>query len=106
MIPRRSTPNGGQASRANETIKNIYAQWVKYTTKEGGEGYDIADLPNVEGEVLESIDQADDGTVTMKVRPEAKFPDGTPITADDLIYKVKRALEMQAGSVFDFNILG
>jgi peptide/nickel transport system substrate-binding protein len=96
----------GQASRANETIKNIYAQWVKYTTKDSGEGYQIADLPNVEGEVLESIDQADDGTVTMKVRADAKFPDGSPITADDLIFKVERALEMGAGSIFDFNIIG
>jgi peptide/nickel transport system substrate-binding protein len=96
----------GQASRANETIKNIYAQWVKYTTKDSGEGYQIADLPNVEGEVLESIDQADDGTVTMKVRADAKFPDGSPITADDLIFKVERALEMKAGSIFDFNIIG
>ena len=96
----------GQAARANETIKNLYAQWVKYETKDSGDGYEIADLPNVEGEVLESIDQADDGTVTMKVRADAKFPDGSPITADDLIFKVKRSLEMQAGSIFDFNIIG
>lgn len=96
----------GQAPRANETIKNIYAQWVKYETTDSGEGYMKADLPNVEGEALESIDQADDGTVRMKVRPDAKFPDGRPITADDLIFKVRRALEMNAGSIFDFQIIG
>jgi peptide/nickel transport system substrate-binding protein len=96
----------GQAARANETIKNLYAQWVKYKTVDSGEGYQKADLPNVEGEVLESIEQDDDGTVRMKVRPDAKFPDGSPITADDLIYKVRRSLEMQAGSIFDFNIIG
>ena len=95
----------GQASRANETIKNIYAQWVRYTTKEG-DGYQLADLPNVEGEVLESIEQSDDGVVSMKVRPDAKFPDGSPITADDLMFKLERALEMKAGSIFVFNIVG
>jgi peptide/nickel transport system substrate-binding protein len=36
----------------------------------------------------------------------ATLPSGKPLTADDFIYKVQRALGENFGSVFDFNILG
>jgi peptide/nickel transport system substrate-binding protein len=42
----------------------------------------------------------------MTVRAGAKTAAGNPLTADDLIYKIQRALGLNAGSVFDFNILG
>lgn len=105
--PETLDPEMGQANRANELIKNLYAQWVRYATVDSGKGYAEADLSKpVEGEALQSLEQNDDGTVTMTVNPKAKFPDGSKITADDLVYKIRRSLGMNAASVFDFNILG
>lgn len=98
----------GQAQRANETIKNIYAQWTKYETKDSGQGYLVADLAkDPVGEAIQSYSVSANGkVVTLKMRPDAKLPDGSPINADTFIYKARRALGMKAGSIFDFNILG
>ena len=41
----------------------------------------------VYGLVAKSADVAPDGmSVTFKLRPEAKFADGTPLTADDVVF--------------------
>ncbi|MBA2126654.1 hypothetical protein DLM45_10535 [Hyphomicrobium methylovorum] len=41
----------------------------------------------VYGLIAKSADVAPDGmSVTFKLRPEAKFSDGTPVTADDVVY--------------------
>ena len=47
-----------------------------------------ADEPDaVYGLVAESAEIADDGkSVTFYLRPEAKFADGTPLTADDVVF--------------------
>jgi microcin C transport system substrate-binding protein len=47
-----------------------------------------ADEPDaVYGLVAESAEVADDGkSVTFHLRPEAKFADGTPVTADDVVF--------------------
>ena len=47
-----------------------------------------ADEPDaVYGLVAESAEVADDGkSVTFYLRPEAKFADGTPLTADDVVF--------------------
>src|SRR2546425_7783219 len=42
--PQTFDPERGQALRANETIKNIYAQWVRYQPVDTGHGYSRADL--------------------------------------------------------------
>lgn len=106
--PQTLDPAWGQATRANETIKNIYAQWTKYRVKDSGKGYLVADLAkDPVGEAIQSYSISANGkVVTIKLRPGAKLPDGSPMDADTFVYKVKRALGMKAGSVFDFNILG
>ncbi len=104
--PQTMDPEFGQATRANELIKNIYAQWVHYKTINTGKGYLRADVKTVVGDALSSWTAKKDGTVVLNVRKGAKFPDGTPVTADDLVYKIQRSLGVNAGSVFDFNILG
>ncbi|MBX5440275.1 MAG: ABC transporter substrate-binding protein [Solirubrobacteraceae bacterium] len=106
--PQTLDPEWGQAHRANETIKNLYAQWTRYEVIDNGDGTLKADLTkDPVGEAIESYTLSDDGkTVNIKLRPDAKLPDGEPITADTFLFKVERALEMNAGSIFDFNILG
>jgi peptide/nickel transport system substrate-binding protein len=104
--PETLDPAWGQALRANETIKNLYAQWVKYKVVDSGDGYMKADLPNVEGEAVESFSiEPDNVTVRFKVR-DAKFPDGTPITADDFLFKIQRSVGVNAGSAWVFNTAG
>jgi microcin C transport system substrate-binding protein len=44
----------------------------------------------VYGLIAKSADVAPDGlSVTFKLRPEAKFADGTPVTADDVVFSFK-----------------
>lgn len=104
--PETLDPEFGQATRANETLKNIYAQWVRYPPMDPDADVTKADVSRVVPEAFESWDVADDGTITFKVRPDGKFASGRPITADDFVYKVERALAVKFGSVFVFNILG
>src|SRR5207247_5935507 len=74
--PQTLDPEWGQAARANETIKNIYAQWVRYKRVDSKRGYLLADLKNVEGEALESFTVSRDGrTIRAKVR-KAMLPSG------------------------------
>jgi peptide/nickel transport system substrate-binding protein len=47
---------------------------------------------DIEGDLAESWDVSDDGSVyTFHLRPDAKFSDGSPVTADDVVFSVKRA---------------
>jgi peptide/nickel transport system substrate-binding protein len=105
--PETLDPERGQTLRANETIKNIYGQWVRYQTYDTGQGYVRADLKKpVVGEALESVSLRDGGkTVYCRVR-RATLPSGRPLTADDFTYKVGRSLGEASTSVFDFNLLG
>lgn len=105
--PETLDPAWGQALRANETIKNLYAQWVKYKAVDSGNGYVRADLPNVEGEAIESFQFEDNNTaVRFKIREDATFPDGEPITADDFLFKLERSVGVNAGSAWVFNTAG
>jgi peptide/nickel transport system substrate-binding protein len=47
---------------------------------------------DIEGDLAESWDVSDDGSVyTFHLRPDAKFSDGSPVTADDVVFSVERA---------------
>nr|WP_281381548.1 ABC transporter substrate-binding protein [Conexibacter arvalis] len=106
--PETLDPEFGQAQRANETLKNIYAQWTRYETADAGDGDLRADLskPPV-GEALESYRISRDGrTVTLTAREGFRLPSSGQLTADDMLYKTSRLLGLNAASVFDLNILG
>ena len=48
---------------------------------------------DVEGDLAESWEVSDDGTVwTFHLRPEAKFSNGDPVTAEDVRYSFERAM--------------
>ena len=52
--------------------------------------YDEPDA--VYGLVAQSAEVAPDGmSVTFNLRPEAKFADGTPVTADDVVFTLQDA---------------
>src|SRR5215211_8696317 len=47
---------------------------------------------DIEGDLAESWDVSDDGSVyTFHLRPDAKFSDGSPVTADDVVFSIERA---------------
>ena len=105
--PQTLDPEFGQATRANETLKNIYAQWVRYPPLDPSKDITKADVSRVVPEAFKSWKvRRRTGRSTFTLRPGAKFPSGRSITADDFIYKVNRALGVKFGSVFVFNILG
>jgi len=49
--------------------------------------------------LAEKIDIAPDGiTYTVTLKPNAKFHDGSPVTADDVVYSMERILGMKQGA--------
>ena len=45
-------------------------------------------------------------TLTVKLRPEAVFSSGNPLTADDVIFSYQRAVKMNKSPAFILNVLG
>src|SRR5271167_4588917 len=53
----------------------------------------VFDLDNIRGELAESYDVSADGlTITLKLRKDAKFHDGTPVTTEDVKWSLDRAV--------------
>ena len=45
-------------------------------------------------------------TLTVKLRPQAAFASGNPLTADDVIFSYSRAIKMNKSPAFILNVLG
>jgi peptide/nickel transport system substrate-binding protein len=91
---------------ANTIIKNTYFQWTKYGVGEGAGGYTVSDVATILPEAASYEMSEDNLTATFTVTEGAVFPSGNPITSDDFVYTVQRALETNTGPVFIFNTLG
>ncbi|MFT4122774.1 MAG: ABC transporter substrate-binding protein [Microbacteriaceae bacterium] len=103
--PATLDPGNASESIANEIIKNTYFQWTKYGVTEGDD-YGISDTSEILGEAA-SYELSDDGlTASFTITDGATFPSGNPITSDDFIYTVQRALATNTGPVFIFNTAG
>jgi peptide/nickel transport system substrate-binding protein len=77
---------------AYEATANLYDPLLTQVTRENRQG-EIVGLDDVEGNLAESYEVSEDGTVfTFHLREDAKFQDGTPITADDFYYTFNRAI--------------
>ncbi|MCR4712339.1 MAG: ABC transporter substrate-binding protein [Clostridia bacterium] len=73
--------------------QNVYSKLIKYDRTKG-EFY---------GDLAESWDISEDGTVyTFHLRKDAKFQDGTPVKASDVVYSVTRVNEIGYQTVFAF----
>lgn len=101
-------PSFGAAERANEVIKNVYDQPVRYARQETPDGYSIADVTQFEGVVWESFElQPDNVTYKIKVRPGMKFIDsGEEITAETIKYKFERAFGVATSDLWVANTAG
>ena len=62
-------------------------------------GYDVA-TRTYHGQLAESWKQVDDKTIEFKLRRDAKFSDGSPVTADDVVYSFQYGMDPSANFLF------
>ncbi len=81
-------------SRASDQVGvNAYDRLVCFGTKTNPDGTVTFDSQKLQGEVAESWETAPDGlSIVFKLRPDAVFQDGTPITAEDVKWSLDRAI--------------
>ena len=59
----------------------------------------IGNPPELANWLADKIDIAPDGvTYTVTMKPDAKFHDGSPVTADDVVFSMERILAMKKGA--------
>jgi len=51
-------------------------------------------------ELAESLEQLDDTTWEVVVRPDARFPNGAPVTAADVVYTFASTMDETVGSIY------
>jgi len=62
-------------------------------------GYDVA-TKTYHGQIAESWKQIDDKTMEFKIRRGVKFHDGTPLTADDVLYSFQYGMDPKVNFLF------
>lgn len=68
----------------SEAVTNIYERLIRF---------DLTDVSKLYGSLAESWSVAADGkTYTFKLRPGMKFHSGNPVTAEDVVYSLTRAV--------------
>jgi peptide/nickel transport system substrate-binding protein len=82
----------GSTREAFAVSLSTYDRLVSFGRKQLN-GKWVFDLDTVRGELAESFDVSPDGLkITFKLRKDAKFQDGTPVTADDVKWSLDRAV--------------
>ena len=76
-----------------EVSWNCYDRLITHEMKEGPGGVPYYDRDKFKGELAESF-TIDDKSVTFKLRKNAKFHDGTPITAKDVKWSLDRSVSV------------
>lgn len=68
---------------------------------EGLVGYDPMDVTKIYGKIAESWEVAPDGmSITFKIRPGRTFASGNPITAEDVVFSLTRAVKLDKSPAF------
>jgi peptide/nickel transport system substrate-binding protein len=82
-------PAVGFDQAIGSSLKQLYDAPFRY----------VGSPPEVVPWLAESYDVSDDGTVyTIKLRQDATFHDGTPLTAKDVVYSAERLLRIGQGA--------
>ena len=77
---------------ASEVLGNAYQGLV---------GYDVDDVTDIFGVIAESWEVSEDGTTfTFAIRPGLEFASGNPITADDAVFSLQRAVKLDKSPAF------
>lgn len=81
-----------------EVIANIYDRVMMFEAE---------DLKTLVGGVAESWDISEDGkTITFTIRPGMTFHSGNPVTADDVVYSLRRVIKLGKTPSFIFSQFG
>ncbi|WP_315832714.1 ABC transporter substrate-binding protein [Bradyrhizobium prioriisuperbiae] len=82
----------GSTREAFAVSLSTYDRLVSFGRKQLN-GKWVFDLDTITGELAESYDISPDGLkITLRLRKDAKFQDGTPVTADDVKWSLDRAV--------------
>ncbi|PVE25891.1 ABC transporter substrate-binding protein [Microvirga sp. KLBC 81] len=77
---------------ASELLGNTYERLI---------AYDYKDVSKIYGEVAESWTVSPDGkTFTFKIRQNKKFASGNPLTAEDVVFSLQRAVILDKSPAF------
>lgn len=77
---------------ASEVLGNSYQPLV---------GYNVDDVSDIFGVIAESWEVSEDGkTFTFQIRPDMQFASGNPITADDAVFSLQRAVKLDKSPAF------
>jgi peptide/nickel transport system substrate-binding protein len=75
---------------------NVYDRLVAFGRKQIPGGW-VFDHTTIRGELAESYTVSPDGlTITFKLRPDAKWHDGSPVTAEDIKWSLDRAVSAKS----------
>ncbi len=81
-----------------EVIANLYDRVMTYEPD---------DLTNLVGGVVESWELSNNGkTITFTMRPDQSFASGNPVTADDVVYSLRRSVKLDKTPAFILNQFG
>jgi peptide/nickel transport system substrate-binding protein len=87
-------PHTFRSTAAYSVTDAMYAPPLSQVLEDqGGDGKLFYGVAEFEGELAEDWTVDDDGTTTFTIRDDAGFADGTPITAHDLAYTLRRSIE-------------
>jgi peptide/nickel transport system substrate-binding protein len=81
----------GANRQVYEVVWNIYDRLLTFGVKKDANGNDYYDVRNLQPELAEEWDLRD-MSVTLKLRKDATFADGTPVTAKDVKWAFDRTL--------------
>ncbi len=69
--------------------------------------YEPDDLTNLVGGVVDKWEVAEDGkTITFTMRPDQTFASGNPVTAEDVVYSLRRVIKLDKTPAFIFQQFG
>lgn len=77
---------------------NVYDRLVTFAYKPRGDGTSTFDYFDIQPELAESYQVAEDGkSITFKIRADATFHDGAPVTAHDVKWSLDRVVASPIG---------
>ncbi|GAB3509221.1 ABC transporter substrate-binding protein [Phytohabitans suffuscus] len=86
-------------ARAHNALQQIYDTPVNLETQDLGNGQLVGTPDKLKGSAFESWQRSADGlTYTVKIRQGMTFHDGSPVTAEDVVYSFDRALNTKGGA--------
>ena len=86
----------GSTREAFAVSLSTYDRLVSFGKKKRGDNW-VFDLDTIRGELADKFDVSPDGLViTFHLRPNAKFQDGTPVTAADVKWSLDRAVSSKS----------